>query len=51
MKGLFGHKYMSEQELEAYRIKEKQFTILILEGVELKDDDTKSGAGTDIEQG
>ncbi len=51
MKGLFGHKYMSEQELEAYRLKEKQFTILILEGVELKDDDTKSGAGTDIEQG
>lgn len=51
MKGLFGHKYMSEQELEAYRLKENQCTILILEGVELRDEDTESGTGTETEQG
>ncbi len=42
MKELFGHKYMAEQELEPYRLQERQCTILILEGVELKDEDTES---------
>lgn len=41
MKGLFGHKFMTEQDLEGFRLQEKQCTILILEGVELKDEDTK----------
>lgn len=41
MKELFGHKFMTEQELEKFRLREKQCTILILEGVELKDEDTK----------
>lgn len=38
MKELYGHKYMTEQELERFRLKEKQHTILILEGVTLKDE-------------
>ena len=38
MKALFGHKFMTVQELEPYRLQEKQCTILILEGVELKDE-------------
>lgn len=46
MKELFGHKFMTEQELEPYRLKEKQCTILILEGVELRDENTKSDIGT-----
>ena len=37
MKKLFGHKFMTEQELEPYRLLERQCIILILEGVELKD--------------
>ena len=42
MKVLFGHKYMTEQELEPYRLQERQCTILILEGVELKDENAES---------
>lgn len=49
MKALFGHKFMTEQELEPYRLQEKQCTILILEGVELKNENTESGAGTEAE--
>lgn len=49
MKELFGHKYMNESELEPYRIRERQCTILILEGVELKDEDTENRAGTEAE--
>ena len=37
MKELLGHKFMTEQELEPYRLLERQCIILILEGVELKD--------------
>ena len=44
MKELFNHKFMTEQELEPYRLQEKQCTILILEGVELKDENTEDGA-------
>lgn len=40
MKELFKHKYMSKQELEPYRIFMKQFKLLILEGVELKNENT-----------
>lgn len=36
MKELFGHKYMSKEELERYRIKMRQI-LLLLEGIELKD--------------
>ncbi len=36
MKELFGHKFMSDDELEPYRLKERQCTILMLEGVALK---------------
>lgn len=50
MKELFGHKFMTEQELEPYRLQEKQCTILILEGVELKDENTENRAGTEAEQ-
>ena len=42
MKELFCHKFMTEQELEPYRLQEKQCTILILEGVELKDENTEN---------
>lgn len=49
MKELFGHKFMSEQELEPYRLQERQCTILILEGVELKNENTESRAGSKIE--
>lgn len=38
MKELFGHKYMNESELQPYKLQERQCTILILEGVELKDE-------------
>ena len=44
MKELFGHKFMTEKELEPYRLREKQCTILILEGVELKNENTKNRA-------
>ena len=44
MKELFGHKFMTEQELEAYRLQNCPGTILILEGVELKDENTENGA-------
>ncbi len=50
MKEMFGHKYMAEHELEPYRLREAQCTILILEGVELKDENTESGSGTEAEQ-
>lgn len=40
MKNLFGHKYMNEKELEPYRLKERSCTILFLEGVELRDENT-----------
>lgn len=43
MKELFGHKYMNMTELEAYRINQSQCIILILEGIELKDENTKNG--------
>lgn len=36
MKDEFGRKYMDENNLEPYRLKEKCCTILILEGVELR---------------
>lgn len=36
MKKLFGHKYMSLEELEAYKVPERNCTILFLEGVELR---------------
>lgn len=49
MKELFGHKFMTEQELESYRLPERQCTILILEGVGLKDEDTENRAGTEAE--
>lgn len=39
MKELFGRKYMTGDDLEPYRLKEKCCTILILEGVELRDED------------
>ena len=38
MKGMFGRKYMTEADLEPYRLKEKCCTILILEGVELRNE-------------
>lgn len=41
MKELFRHKYMSEEELEPYRLKERYGTILILEGVVLRDEDSE----------
>lgn len=44
MKELFGHKFMAEQELEPYKLQEKQCTILILEGVELKDESAENRA-------
>lgn len=50
MKELFGHKFMTEQELEPYRLQEKQCTILILEGVELKDENTENRSGSEAEQ-
>ena len=49
MKGLFGHKFMTEQELEPYRLQEKQCTILILEGVGLKNEDTENRSGSKAE--
>jgi recombination protein U len=47
MKELFGHKHMTEKELEPYKLQEKQCTILILEGVELKDENTENRTGTE----
>lgn len=49
MKELFGHKYMNELELEPYKLRERQCTILILEGVKLKYEDTENRAGTEAE--
>lgn len=49
MKELFGHKFMTEQELEPYRLPERQCTILILEGVELKDENTENRTGAEAE--
>ena len=49
MKELFGHKFMTEQELETYRLQECPAAILILEGVELKDEDTEKGVSTEAE--
>ncbi len=49
MKELFGHKFMTEGELEPHRLKEKRCTILILEGVELRNEDSKSAAGAEAE--
>lgn len=37
MKSRYGHKYMSAQELEEFRLKQKGTNILFLEGVELHD--------------
>lgn len=42
MKALFGRKYMNEKDLEPYRLEERNCTILILEGVELKDDNAEN---------
>lgn len=50
MKELFGHKYMNKSELKPYKLQERQCTILILEGVELKNEYTENRAGTEIEQ-
>ena len=50
MKELFGHKFMTERELEPYRLQEKQCTILILEGVELKDENRENRTGAEAEQ-
>jgi len=47
MKELFGHKHMTADELEPYRLQEKNCTILFLEGVELKDEDTEDRTGTE----
>lgn len=49
MKELFGHKFMTEQELEKFRLQEKQCSILILEGIELRDENTESGTFCKIE--
>ena len=46
MKELFGHKYMNETELEAHRIGQDQCTILLLEGIELKNENTKDSVST-----
>ncbi len=46
MKELFGHKYMNETELKDYRIRQSQCTILILEGIELKNENTKDSVST-----
>lgn len=50
MKKLFGHKFMTEQELMPYQLQEKHCTILILEGVELRGEDTERGTGTEVKQ-
>ena len=39
MKQLYGHKYMTPEELHPYMLKEKQCVIQFLEGVELRDED------------
>ena len=49
MKKLFGHKFMTEQELKPYQLQEKQCKILFLEGVELKDEITESRTGAETE--
>lgn len=44
MGGMFGHKYMAlGMELENYRVPDRNCTVLFLEGVELKDENTDSG--------
>lgn len=50
MKELFGHRFMTEKELEPYMLQERQCTILILEGVELKDENTENRPGSEAEQ-
>ncbi len=42
MKGLFGHKFMTEHELEPYKLQERQCTLLILEGMELNDESAEN---------
>lgn len=49
MKGLFDHSFMTEKELEPYRLRERHCTILILEGVELQNENTESGACSEAE--
>ena len=44
MKELYGHKFMTEQELEPYKLQERQCTILILEGMELRNESTENRA-------
>lgn len=39
MKERFNHKFMTEKELDKYRIPDRQCTLLILEGVELNEDE------------
>lgn len=41
MKELFKHKFMTEQDLTPYKLMEKGTTILILEGVELRHENTE----------
>lgn len=47
MKELFGHKYMNEDELAPYRLQERNCIILILEGVELRDENTERRTGSE----
>lgn len=49
MEEIFGHKFMTEKELEEFKLKQRQSVILILEGVELRDEDTKNGTCTETE--
>ena len=39
MKELFGHKHMAGEELEEYRVPDRDGRVLFLEGVELRDED------------
>jgi recombination protein U len=43
MKDKFGHKYMTEEELKPFKLAERNCTILILEGVELRNEDRQQG--------
>lgn len=43
MKELFNHKFMTEKELKPYKLVNRLYTILILEGIELKYEDTENG--------
>ncbi len=48
MKELFGHKYMAvDNELKPYKVPEKNCTVLFLEGVELNDENSENGTGTE----